>query len=581
MSGTRRERNRGGEPGTGARRATLLTIFLLGSLLLGGAAAHQDAPDQPIPSELEERVEVRLLTLDFLVTDRKGAPITDLRPEEVRISSGKKEIPVAFLERVEEPPPWAGEPLPPAEIDFRFGAEIPPLPMPESHRPRWVLFLLDRFNIGPDTRKRAVKAARSFLQGKGPAPAWREGDRAGVVLYDRLSPCFVLEGFFTSDPDRVIKALEEPGRCGPDPNTSRARQMVDLMDDLTICRDHIDPAVCSETYGERYVRQRAVEGRHFLENLGAAASILGTVPGHKYLVLFSHGFSSQPSAEAADLIEAIVGAQAGTQYRAGLVEPLGREIDDFLETAARNEVTLFAIDSRTQSSGMLNAAFRDLTNTTGTPPNDPILSAFRDARSTLATLADGTGGRHYIGKDASAKLEQAFRAVDGLYTAGYHEKDLPGSRKKVKLRVTRPGVEVSQARRPREEGPLPDTIRMLAESGEAEAARGPMVRVPVTVTLDPTSMPFRMDGDLALCHLSVHLALLDARKRTVAEIFHFIELEYPREPFEEGRVRPPRYQGSVAAPPGDYLLEVSLRDPGGKGGIFYDMPLRLEAPAPD
>lgn len=404
MSGARGAGGRTGGFGAAERLAVLVLLPLLGLTFPGAAMAQQAEADRPIPSELEERVEVRLLTLDVLVTDRKGNPVTDLRPEEVRITSGGEEIPVAFLERLEEPPPWAGEPLPPAEIDFRFGAEIPPLPMPEGYRPRWILFLLDRYNISPDTRRRAVKAARSFLQGKGSAPAWREGDRAGVMLYDRLRPCFVLEGFFSSDPARVIDALENPRRCGPDPNTNRDRQMIELMDDLDNCRSHVDPASCAETYGGRYVRQRAVEGRHFLENLEAATSVLGTVPGRKYLVLFSHGFSSQPSGEAADLIEAMLGGRAGSRYRAALVEPLGGEINDFLEKAARNEVTLFAIDSRAQSGGMVNARFRELTSPAAAAPNDPILSSFRDARSTLSVLADGTGGRHYIGRDATARL---------------------------------------------------------------------------------------------------------------------------------------------------------------------------------
>jgi VWFA-related protein len=552
---------------------------LLLFLVPGSESAQQGEGEAPLPSDLEERVEVHLVTVDFLVTDARGKPVTDLRPEEVRIASGGEELPPAFLERVEEPPPWAGEPLPPAEIDFSFGAQLPDLEIPRGYRPRWILFVLDRYNIAPDTRKRAVKAARRFLEGRGSAPAWREGDRAGVVLYDRLSPCFVLEGFFTTDPERALRALEEPGRCGPDPNASRDRQMVDMIDDLARCRENLDPALCSETYGERYARQRAVEARHFLENLEVAASILGTVPGRKYLVLFSHGFSSQPGAEAADLIEAFVGPQAGTMYRVGLVEPLGEEIEDFLDTAVRNEVTLFAIDSRVQSSGMLHAAFRELPNPYGTAPNDPFLAAFRDARSTLSVLAEGTGGRHYVGKDAGENLEKAFRAVEGLYRAGYHLKDLPGEGRKVKVRLTRPGVEVSHPKRYHEQRPAPGTIRVELESGEAAPGGAETVRVPVTVTLDPASMPFRLDGSLALCHLSVHLALLDGRRRTIAELFHLLELEYPREPFEEGRIRPPRYQGAVAAPPGDYLLQVSLRDPGGKGGLEYELPLRLAEPS--
>jgi VWFA-related protein len=559
-------------------------LILLLAIPAGGAPRAQaeepppapPAASEPLPSELEEKVEVNLLTLDFMVTDKKGQPVLDLRPDEVRLFDAGKEMPLAFLERVEEPPPWVAEPLVPASLEMSFGSAPRDLPVPPGRKPRWILFLLDRYNITPDTRARAIAAARTFLE-----QSWKPGDRAGLAVYDTAMR-FVLDGLFTTDPSLVSLAISDPDRYAPDPNFDRTRALEDLLRDMDLCKQFAEPRPCAVRKARNYVTFRENEARDYLKNLSLVARVLGTVPGRKYMVLFSNGFSVQPGNEAADAFVSLFGDDAVRSIRLDLMRELGNEVDEFIEQLARNKITLFSIDTRRQPAGSLSPTQRDLATEDVAAPVDPFQSEFWDSRATLSAIADASGGRHYVGFDASQELYEAMRAAEGLYTAGYYARDLQegGWRRKVKVKVSRPGVEVTHRHNYKVAPRLPPPIRAGLFPGEPRWINPERVEVPITVIIDPESVPFAVGGGVAVSQLTVHVALRELSGRPAAESFHFLGLEYPEKPYREKKIRPPRYEGLVAAPPGDYVLELRLADPGGGGAISFQRDLHLEAEPP-
>jgi VWFA-related protein len=553
----------------------LVAVAVLPALLAAAAPATPESiPNQPRSSGYEERIEVNLITLDFLVTGKDGRPITDLRPDEVRIRDGGRTMRLAYLERAEDPPPWAGRAVPPAELDFQFGDAVQELALPGGHRSRWILFVLDRYNLGPDTRSRAIAATQRFL-----GESWRSGDRAGLAVYDTALR-FVLDGVFTTDPSLVSVAIADPDRFQPDPNFDRSRELRDLMRNLDSCRQTSPVRPCALHLARRYVQQRVQEAENLLESLELAVRVLGTVPGRKYLVLFSNGFSIQPGAEAANALEAALGAEQVRGVQLELLWDVGRSLDDFVETAAHHQVTLFAIDTRRKPPGMLHAAQGALSNDRGAPV-DPFLAELRDARATLTEMAEGTGGRHIIGRDATEGLAAAFRAAAGLYTAGYYldDPDPRDWRRKVEVRIGRPGTRVTHRDHYRAIVPTPPPLRAGLVPGTPRPVSDRRVELPVTLQLDPSTLPFHLSGGRAVSQVTVHLALQDEGGAPVAEAFHFLALEYPEEPFRRQAINPPRYQGILAAPPGRYLLQAHLTEPGRGGVINFRMPVDLTDPA--
>jgi VWFA-related protein len=554
--------------------ASACRIAILAALLAAAPTtgrAQEAERDAPLPSDLEERVEVNLLTVDFLATDRQGRPVTDLRPEEIRILDEGKEVSLAFLERIEEPPPWAGQVLPRASLDFRFGRGGSALDLPAGHRPRWVLFVLDRYNITPDTRMRAIHASQHFL-----GESWRPGDRAGLAVYDTAMR-FVLDGLFTADPTLVSVALSDPDRYGPDPNFDRARALKELMIDMEDCVQAGVSRNCAMRLARRYVQDRFRASEDFFSNLELVARVLGAVPGRKYLVLFSHGFSIQPGLEAADAMQAVVGTRAAKGAHFELLEELGHALDAFIETAARHKVTVFVVDTRSKPSGTISAEHHRLTNEQGSPV-DPFTAEYREAHATLTRMAEGTGGRHFVGSDALKELSEAFEAMGGLYTAGYYVDELKNSgwRRKVKVKVTRPGVRATHRGRYTVQRRLPPPVKAGLFPGEPRPAGDGRVALPITLVLDPESIPFHVEGGRAVSQLTVHVALHAEGGVPVAESFYFLGLEYPEGPFRSKQIRPPRYEGRLDAPAGRYLLKVRLLEPE-RGGVL-DLETQIELP---
>ena len=134
----------------------------------------------------------------------------------------------------------------------------------------------------------------------------------------------------------------------------------------------------------------------------------------------------------------------------------------------RAKITLFAIDTRQQPAGALSPTQRELATDDVTTPVDPFLSEFHDSRAVLAAMADATGGRHYVGFDAVTEIHEAMTAAEGLYPAGYYAKDLKeaGWRRKVKVKVSRSGVDVSHRHNYKVAPRLPPPIRAGLFPGE-------------------------------------------------------------------------------------------------------------------
>jgi len=105
-----------------------MTRLLIALVLAALAASPQDAP-------------VRVLTIDFVALDRSGAPVADLRPEDVEVWIGQFRAPVRQMTVVTP------------QADERGG--------------RIIVLLLDDMTLRLDAMPRAREAARQFVERMG------------------------------------------------------------------------------------------------------------------------------------------------------------------------------------------------------------------------------------------------------------------------------------------------------------------------------------------------------------------------------------------------------------------------------
>src|SRR6266513_2107856 len=153
-------------------------LFLIALAAAGAAAAHAQAPAAPSPSPAAPDAsatpnpsfpaQVEVVTVDVVVTDKKGVPITGLKKEDFVVT--------------EEDAPQAITSFDAVELPATASAVTPTRPRVstnldrESHNGRSFVILFDDIHLSPFSAQRAKAAVAQFLR-----TGVREGDRVSLV----------------------------------------------------------------------------------------------------------------------------------------------------------------------------------------------------------------------------------------------------------------------------------------------------------------------------------------------------------------------------------------------------------------
>src|SRR6185436_19681646 len=124
-----------------------------------GAGAAPDTQSPSFPSQIEQ------VTVDVVVTDKKGAPITGLGREDFALSEDGDPQNIATFEAVQLPPATPSTaPVERPRVSTNTAAEI--------HSGRTFVVLFDDIHLTPFQSRRAKGAVQEFL-----TSGVREGDR--------------------------------------------------------------------------------------------------------------------------------------------------------------------------------------------------------------------------------------------------------------------------------------------------------------------------------------------------------------------------------------------------------------------
>ena len=108
--------------GTGIKtRFALLAITAISFAVVSAQEPSETPPqgEQPRPSGVTERVQVRLVQVPILARDRQGRPVVDLTAEELTVKSGGDRKRVAFLDSMR---PAAVDAMPLPEVRLSIDA---------------------------------------------------------------------------------------------------------------------------------------------------------------------------------------------------------------------------------------------------------------------------------------------------------------------------------------------------------------------------------------------------------------------------------------------------------------------------
>ncbi len=481
--------------------------------LLAGLAACCRVLEAAPPPQFGELIEVNVVNVDVLVTDRGGRPVTDLRREDFEVLEDGKRMEVTNFQ-VLKAGPAASAPLPAPSAPASQPAEPEPQ-LPAEERLHLIVYV-DNFNLEPAHRARVLQQLRGFLKDLSPE------DRVMMVTND-LGLTVRLP--FSGDQAAMERALAEIGTL-PTQGQTTANERRQALTRVLAIREAVRAieGPCSRSIVapiESYASSTRDEVLRSINAMTVLVNSLSGISGRKAVLHVSDGLPVTPGEEVYQLMAEICGGGTASGVMdvadADMIGPdqySGREamldaqrystIGDFNKLAAHanaHRVTLYTL----QASGLAAPA----SASAAWDQNEVVLAqlpnihstAANNLRNSLTLLASETGGRAILdANDVTADLHRMQKDLESYYSIGYtpsHSGD--GREHRIEVRIKRPGLQVRHRKSYRdkpaieravdktlsavyhgvEENPLEVTLEM----GVQRRTEGSLVSVPIKLRI--------------------------------------------------------------------------------------------------
>ncbi len=411
----------------------ILCAVLVASVALPAAA------QEPTPPVFGETVEVRVVNLEVVVTDRDGLPITGLAVADFRLRIDGEETPIRFFTEVRGGDAVASEGVPaPAATIEGIPDLVPGSPVGTSY----LVFVDDFFSIARD-RNQVLKGIGAELS------RLTSEDRMAIVSFDgnRLD---LLTSWTSSTPqlERALRAAESRPAFG----LQRRSEKRSLATDQRLRRDSGLLSGRGTLNGQLEITERYY-AEVLQQQLGnavsaAAAALRGFAnpPGRKVLILLSGGWPFDPAEYAANDFGRLI-VEPGLQRGRPLLAPL-------VDTANQLGYTIYAVDV----PGLENEAFGDA-ELSDPPVLETGTAAFLRESNTqwsIQFLSRETGGQVMLNSRRLEVLRRAAADTRTYYWIGFvpdwqgddvrHDVDLEVLRQGLKVRARSGYLDSSRSR---------------------------------------------------------------------------------------------------------------------------------------
>jgi VWFA-related protein len=426
--------------------ASVLVLNLAAGPTLG---AQQTPPDVPT---ITIRTNTRLVVVDVVVTDKKGQPVTGLKPENFTLEeNGKKQkISVFVPPGIANQPPTAAQPAP-AGILSNHPENVLPSGVP-------MVLLLDAANSSFTNQSYARSQMLKYVVEHG-----QGHPMAVVTLTDRLR---VLQQF-TSDPQVLLTAIKSfrpqdqilQGGA-PAPETAGAGAMGEGASTANAMVSIASQSIqdfANLQIGYNIERRTLIT----LEAMRTLSRMLGGLPGRKNVVWLTGSlpFDLVPedrSVSDAELLADLPGqgrqrsvstmasgAQAGEQRNLH-----GQEIREAESRLASANIALYPVDLHGLVSGMESSAVHGGSVYSDTAVSDRAIiqvSSLQASQGTMEEVAAQTGGKAYINQN-EIKEGVALAANDekASYSLGYYpeNKKWDGKMRNIKVKIDQGDTQI-------------------------------------------------------------------------------------------------------------------------------------------
>ena len=480
---------------------SLLALCLIAPL---SAAAWQQ-PRQPAaepPADIfGEQIDVRVVNVEVVVTDKQGNRVSGLGPGDFRLRVDGKEVPIEYFSEVR-----GGQAIAPGTSET--GAPVPGLPSLAPGTPvgtSYLVFIDDYFSLQP-RRDEVLKSLKNELARLGPE------DRMAIVAYDGRS----LDMLTTwSNSERVLsRAIDQAlGR-----KALGVQRLAELRSFQTTRRVGV-----SQNARSTFSRQLDLDEIGYAERLSdqVGRTVNATIstlrgfaapPGRKVMLLLSGGWPYSPAEFAInDPGRPLLGREVARG------EDLYRPLTD---TANRLGYTIYPIDVPGVESTASDASLSE-------PTVGGINLREQEVHASLEYVAEGTGGRALINslrEQALPIIESDTRSYYWLgFTPGWQKND---ARHQVRVETTRPGLEIrsrdsfldlsrkSEVSMMVESamlfGSSPESVKMPMEIGKPARAGRREIEVPVTLAIPADALTVVPINGKHVAEMELRIAAVDA-----------------------------------------------------------------------
>lgn len=494
---------------------------LLGVLLLASLATPTLADDAaPAGRDFFERIEVHVLDLEVVVTDRDGGRVTGLRPEDFRVEIDGDPVPVDYFREVRDRRPVggvtsggegsAGEPA--AADDAAGQAAAPAVGAAE---PVNFLVFVDKLTGFPPHQAQAMKVLEEQLD------ELRPEDRVTFVSFtgNKLER----HGDWTSDRLELARQVAAV-------NARRAgggidRTQLAALDGVEDPFDHGDVSMLSRSEGSLEGEIVRISRRVSSVYQAAAATVAAYsgLPGRNVMILVSGLWPR-------DVDVYVAGSQVPLTVRAvaGDHDP-EVALERLVAAANLAGFTLYPIDTGGKEPAYGNALERERVDWESidgaTQYFDKTYGRENETESSLLEIAAETGGKALMDQQRESAFSTIVADVASFYSLGVTlERVRDGEDHRVKVAVLRPGLEARSRRgftdfaRVEEvemavEGALllgePISRPLVVQVSQPELKRRRRIELPVRLTIPLDEVAMLPRGGRFEAHLELRVASLE------------------------------------------------------------------------
>ena len=531
------------------------------ALALATVAFAADTPKQKPAAEvpkLTEIVDVRVINVDVVVTDKRGNRIRGLTKDDFEIYENGKAKAISNFYEVEAPAKTAAA-APSAPTTLAAIEQIP------DNQKRRIIFYVDNLSLMPFNRNRVFKEMKEFAR-----RVMRPGDEAMIATFNRSMK---IRAAFTRDPIQIQQTLDTlAGESALGVSAKSERR--DATNAINDAMDY-DQALST---ARNFAQSAEHDLRQSVTSLNGLMTTLAGVEGKKIVVLTTEGFEMQPGRDLFMLVDEVARQKGWTAGGGTMLEAMTFNgsllIEDVARTANANGITIYAIHA-----GGLGAQNQDIMADSSRSTSFTVAqAALSNSTESLELIAERTGGVASVNTNNFAGAFQNIeKDLDAYYSLGYRAgTERVDRQRELEVRVKNRNYIVRNRQSFVEKSTFAEMndrvianllyrtkandLKVAVRSGSPVAQEDGLFRVPIEIQIPMDSLTFLPQGEVTAGGFTVYVAVAnkDGDMSDVSRKQHQMTLN--KEQVEQAKGKYYTYALTLLMEPGLNKISVGVVD---------------------